>query len=44
MKTKILSLIVILLWLPDVLPTALIGSWIDPEAKSIEGKSIAISS
>ena len=42
MKTKILSLIVILFMVAGCSSTALIGSWIDPEAKSIEGKSIAI--
>jgi len=42
MKTKILSLIVILLVVAGCSSTALIGSWIDPEVKSIEGKSIAI--
>lgn len=42
MKTKILYLIAILLVVAGCSSTALVGSWIDPEVKSIEGKSIAI--
>jgi hypothetical protein len=42
MKTKIFTLIAILLVVAGCSSTALIGSWIDPEVKSIEGKSIAI--
>ena len=42
MKTKILFLIAILFVVAGCSSTALIGSWIDPEVKSIEGKSIAI--
>jgi hypothetical protein len=42
MKSKILFLITILFILSGCSSTALVGSWIDPEVQSIEGKSIAI--
>jgi hypothetical protein len=42
MKTKILFFITILFIVSGCTSTSLIGSWIDPEFKSIEGKSIAI--
>jgi hypothetical protein len=42
MKTKILSFIILLLIVSGCSSTSLVGSWIDPEVKSIEGKSIAI--
>jgi len=42
MKTKILSFIILLLIVSGCSSTSLVGSWIDPEVKSVEGKSIAI--
>ena len=42
MKAKALFFIAILFVVVGCSSTALIGSWIDPEVKSIEGKSIAI--
>jgi hypothetical protein len=42
MKTKIFFFISILLIASGCVSTSLVGSWIDPEVKSIEGKSIAI--
>jgi hypothetical protein len=42
MKTKITFFFLILFIAAGCSSTALIGSWIDPEVKSIEGKSIAI--
>jgi hypothetical protein len=42
MKTKIFFFISILFIIAGCSSTSLVGSWIDPEVKSIEGKSIAI--
>jgi hypothetical protein len=42
MKTKIFSIITILFIVAGCSSTSLVGSWVDPEMKSIEGKSIAI--
>jgi hypothetical protein len=42
MKTTLFSLIVILVIAAGCSSTTLVGSWADPELKSIEGKSIAI--
>jgi len=42
MKTTLFSLIVILFIAAGCSSTTLVGSWADPELKSIEGKSIAI--
>jgi hypothetical protein len=42
MKTKIFFFISILFIISGCSSTSLVGSWIDPEVKSIEGKSIAI--
>jgi hypothetical protein len=42
MKAKILLFISILLMFYGCSSTTLVGSWIDPEVKSVEGKSIAI--
>lgn len=42
MKTKILVFITLLFIISGCSSTSLVGSWIDPEVKSIEGKSVAI--
>jgi hypothetical protein len=42
MKTTFISLIAILFLFSGCVSTTLIGSWADPELKSVEGKSIAI--
>lgn len=42
MKTKILLFITIIFIFSGCSSTTLVGSWIDPEVKSVEGKSIAI--
>jgi hypothetical protein len=42
MKTKIFSIITMLFIVAGCASTTIIGSWVDPELKSIEGKSIAV--
>jgi hypothetical protein len=42
MKTKIFYLIAVLFIFSGCTTTSLVGSWVDPEMKSIENKSIAI--
>jgi hypothetical protein len=42
MKAKIFFFITILFMVSGCSSTTLVGSWIDPEVKSVEGKSIAI--
>jgi hypothetical protein len=42
MKTKLFSLLAIVMIVAACSSTSIIGSWVDPEMKSIEGKSIAI--
>jgi len=42
MKTKFFSIITMLFIVAGCASTTIIGSWVDPELKSIEGKSIAV--
>lgn len=42
MKTTLFSILFALLLLAGCVSTSLLGSWIDPEFKSLEGKNIAI--
>jgi hypothetical protein len=42
MKTRIFSFLALVLIAAACASTSIIGSWVDPEMKSIEGKSIAI--
>jgi len=42
MKTRVFSFIALLLIVAGCSSTSLVGSWVDPEMKSLEGKSIAI--